>query len=296
MGGAREAAAPGDAGHRWYRSYLYVASTDAHRIGRALTSAADALVVDLEDAVPDHRKDEARDAARALVSGSPTKPVFVRVNGAESGLLEADVDAVAHAGLAGVRLPKAESPDAVAAVLERLAARGCHAPVVPIVETALGVERAVAIAAVPGVAALAMGEADLRLDLGTGAEEVLDYARARCVVASAAAGLAAPVQSVCTQVDDEQLLLDTTRRGRAMGFGGRSAVHPRQLAIINEVFTPSDDERRWAQAVVDASRQAAAAGSAVTVTASGELIDRPVVRRASAILQRCDNAGTVARA
>ncbi len=293
MDGAGEAAAASEAGHRRYRSYLYVPATDAHRIERALASTADALVVDLEDAVPDHRKDESRAAARALVSGSPAKPVFVRVNGARSGLLDADLDAVARGDLTGVRLPKAESPEEVAAVLERLRQRGCHAPVVPIVESALGVEHAFAIAAVPGVAALAMGEADLRLDLGTAADEVLDYARARCVVASAAAGLPGPVQSVCTQLDDEQLLLDTTRKGRAMGFGGRSAVHPRQLAVINEVFTPSDEERRWAQTVVDASRQAQATGAAVAVTASGELVDRPVLRRALAILELCDSAGTV---
>lgn len=269
----------------WYRSYLYVPAIDARRIERALASAADALVLDLEDAVPADRKDEARAAARALVSRSLAKPVFVRVNSAASGLLDDDLEAVACAGLAGIRLPKAESADHVIAVCAQLRLRGCDVPVVPIIESALGVERALEIAAAdPAVTALAMGEADLGLDLGTTAEGVLDYARARCVVASAAARISGPIQSVCTQLDDEQILIESTRRGRAMGFSGRSAIHPRQLAIINDIFTPSEDERRWAQEVLEAARQAHAEGRAVAVTRSGELVDRPIRLRAAAIL------------
>jgi len=274
--------------YRWYRSYLYVPAIEFRRIERALASEADAVIVDLEDAVPQNRKDEARRAARALLLSVPAKPVFVRVNSYTSGLLEADIDAVACRALAGIRLPKAESAEQVRTVVKLLSERGCNAQVVPIIESALGVERAFEIASVErGVVTLAVGEADLRLDLGTTAEETLDYARVRCIVATRAAALPGPIQSVCTQLHDEQLLWHTTRKGRAMGFSGRSAIHPRQLRVINDAFTPSEAECRWAYEIVDASRRASASGAVVAVTDLGEFVDEPVLRRASAILALC---------
>jgi citrate lyase subunit beta/citryl-CoA lyase len=272
--------------YQWYRSYLYVPATEPRRVEQALTSEADAVVIDLEDAVPPERKGAARRAVRDLLLAHPAKPTFVRVNGFHSGLLESDIETIACPGLTGVRLPKTESPEQVRSLLDGLRRRGCDVSVVPIIESALGVERAFEIAtADPGIAALAMGEADLALDLAAASDELLDYARARCVVASRAGGLAGTVQSVCTRLDDDALLRATTLRGRAMGFSGRSAIHPRQLPIINEVFTPSEDERRWAEEVLDSYRRALAGGDATAVTPSGEFVDQPVLRRASAILE-----------
>lgn len=272
---------------RWYRSYLYVPAIEPRRMERALASDADAIVLDLEDSVPLDRKDEACRAARDFLLGMPPKPTFVRVNAFNSGLLKADIEAVACEGLAGVRLPKAENSNHVRFVLGQLRQHGCDVPIVPIIESALGVERAVEIASADhDVAAMAMGEADLRLDLGTSDDQVLDHARARCVIASRAAGLPGPIQSVWTQVHDDEGLLATTLRGRAMGFSGRSAIHPGQLSVINEVFTPSQDELRWALEVLDSYRRAGRTGGAATaVTPSGEFVDLPVVRRAAAIVE-----------
>ncbi|MDA8268889.1 MAG: CoA ester lyase [Actinomycetota bacterium] len=280
--------AVGDQGHQpAARSYLYVPASSPELIDKALAGRADAVVLDLEDAVPPDRKVAARANAAAVLRAPPPKALYVRVNGLASGLMLDDLAAVASPHLAGVRVPKAEDGDGIRTVRARLDAAGCNAVVVPIIESALGVERAFDIASAhPSVATLAMGEADLRADLHATADDALDFARSRCVLAARAARRLPAIQSVHTQLGDEAGLRASTERGRALGFGARSAVHPAQVPVINDVLSPSEAERERAAAIVSAYRMALAQGLAVTTLDDGQFIDEPVARDAADVLAR----------
>lgn len=264
------------------RTWLYV---PAHRIDRALKalgSGADAVVLDLEDAVPAERKDEARAAAAAFLDQLPTDrpPVWVRVNSLRSPWGEADIAAVGRPGLDGVRLPRAEDPQEVRTVADRL---GC--PVQLLVETASGLMRAEELArAHPLVAGIALGEADLAADLRV-APSGLDWARGWIVAVARAAGLPSPVQSVYTVVSDLEGLRTTTAVGRLHGFFGRSVVHPRQIETIHEVYRPTDDELERARDVLAAYDRARERGEAAALTPDGRFVDPAVVAQAQLTLE-----------
>ena len=277
------------AGTRPVRSFLYVPGARPELFAKALAGPADAVVVDLEDAVSPDRKEAARSAAAGLLAGllagrvpAPRdKPVWVRVNAPDSPWGRDDVRAVAGRGLAGVRIPKCESGETVRTVVGWLDAAGCDAPVHPLLESALGVERGYEIAtASPRVALVGLGEADLRADLRLADDAGLAYARSRIVTAARAAGLPSPVQSVRTRLRDPEGLRRDTLAGRGLGFFGRSAVHPEQVAIINEVFTPTSGEVAAARELVDALGEEAAGGRSAFVTGDGRFVDPAVVESA----------------
>ena len=186
----------------------------------------------------------------------------------------------AVAGLAaGIRIPKAESPDDV----QWVHGRAPGTPLICAIESARGLLAAQEIAAVPGVRHLSMGGVDLRRDLGAGDGDLQTlYARSHVVVASRAAGLAPPVDSVYPQLDDDLGLRQQAEFARSLGFFGQSAIHPRQLGTIHDVFTPSADELAWAQTVLEAF--AAAGGNAVKLP-DGEFVDLPVADRARRLLE-----------
>ena len=165
----------------------------------------------------------------------------------------------AVAGLAaGIRIPKAESPDDV----QWVHGRAPGTPLICAIESARGLLAAQEIAAVPGVRHLSMGGVDLRRDLGAGDGDLQTlYARSHVVVASRAAGLAPPVDSVYPQLDDDLGLRQQAEFARSLGFFGKSAIHPRQLGTIHDVFTPSADELAWAQTVLEAFAAAEATRS-----------------------------------
>ena len=268
------------------RSWLYVPANRPELFAKALAGPADAVVVDLEDSVPAGEKDRARAAAAELVAGPADRPVWVRVNATDSPWGRADVDAVARPGLAGVRVPKCESAATVRAVAGWLDAAGCAAALHPLLETALGVERAYEIArASPRVAHIGLGEADLRADLRVHDDAALAYARARTVTAARAAGLPGPVMSVHTRLRDAAGLRSDTRAGRALGFFGRSAIHPEQVAVINEVFTPAPAEVAEARELLAGLRTAVAAGRATLVTGDARFVDPAIVAAARWVLR-----------
>ena len=263
------------------RSYLYVPGDRPDRIARALASDADAVVLDLEDAVAPGQKDAARAEAARVLRSQPAKPLFVRINAVSSGLADADVDAVAGRWLTGLRLPKTEAPEEVRHVAERLARHGCKAVIQCLIESALGVERAFDLArAHARVAGIGLGEADLAADLGVRAEAGLAYARSRIVVAARAAGLPPPVQSVYPNVRDLDGLRRSSEAGRDLGFFGRSAVHPAQVPVINGVYTPSDAEMEEARTLVAHLEAAAETATGAFVLADGRFVDRAVVESA----------------
>ena len=287
------------------RSWLYAPGNNAKLLDRVFGGGADAVILDLEDAVPSGpEKLRAREMvaetirARAGQVGGPR--LWVRVNEPMSGLIEADIRAVAQPGLDGLRLPKMESVRAVRAVHRWLAnaeiERGLtlgSIPLVCTVESAAGVWCAAdLIEAHPRVVGLAFGAADFVRDIGVRVEsedglETL-YARSRLVLASRVAGVQPPIDSVYTQLSDDQGLERTTRQGRALGFFGRSAIHPRQVPIINNVYTPTSEEVARAREVVEAAQLAGDRGSGAIQLANGDFVDVAVVRRAQDVLRIAD--------
>ena len=260
------------------RSYLYVPGSNPRRIENALASEADAVVLDLEDAVAPNRKEEARETVAGFLRSGDEKPIFVRVNVPGSALAEEDIKAVAEPNLAGLRLPKTESAEAVRRVAKRLEDLRCEAGIQCLIESALGLELVFEIArAHERVVGMSLGEADLAADLGVRDDVGLLYARSRLVVATRAAGLPGPVQSVYTNVRDEEGLRRSTEEGKNQGFVGRSAIHPNQLSTINEVFTPTEGEVAEAEDLLARLEESAGAGTGALALEDGRFVDEAVV-------------------
>ena len=259
------------------RSYLFVPGDRRERFDKAMASGADAVIVDLEDAVASTAKDTARASLAAWLE-TGAGPVVVRINAAGSAWFEADLALLAQPGIAAVMLPKAERRTDLARV--RDAAPGTA--LLPLVESASGIDGLRELAGAPGVQRLVFGSIDLQLDLGIegDGEELLLY-RSQIVLASRLAGLAAPVDGVCTAIDDRARLDAESIRARRFGFGAKLCIHPRQVSAVNAAFSPSAREIEWAEKVV-----AAAAGSPVAAVAvDGAMVDKPVLLRAQAVLQ-----------
>jgi citrate lyase subunit beta/citryl-CoA lyase len=260
------------------RSYLYVPGSDPRRIEKALASEADAVILDLEDAVAPNRKEEARTTVAEVLRSEHEKPVFVRINAPDSVLAEEDVEAVAGPRLAGLRLPKTESPESVRRVAQWLDKLGCEAGLQCLIESALGLEFAFEIArAHEKVVGMSLGEADLAADLGVRGDAGLLYARSRLVAATRAAGLPGPVQSVYTNVRDAEGLRRSTMEGKNMGFVGRSAIHPAQIEVINEVFTPTEEEVAEAKDLLARLEESTGTGTGAFALEDGRFVDEAVV-------------------
>jgi citrate lyase subunit beta/citryl-CoA lyase len=240
------------------RSWLYVPADRPDRIPKALAAGGDAVVLDLEDAVPVGAKDDARAHAIAALRDLPAQrpQVWVRINAPGTPAGQADISALSGTAVDGVRIPRAEDPEEVTRAAEAL---GC--PVQLVVESAVGLLAARELAAAhPGVVGIGLGEADLAADLRSGPGG-LDWARGWIVVVARGTGLPAPVQSVYTDVTDLDGLRRTTAIAREQGFFGRSVVHPRQIAPVHEAVRPSAAETAAAQQVVDAFDAARARGA-----------------------------------
>ncbi|MFD3696010.1 HpcH/HpaI aldolase/citrate lyase family protein [Streptomyces sp. NPDC058646] len=255
-------------------TWLYAPGDRPAVVAKALGCGADAVIVDLEDAVPASRKEYARDATAELLAERPPVPVHVRVNALDSPWGGVDLTALAgRRGLAGLRLPKISAPEQVAAVAERTGGVPLHA----LLESALGVERAFEIArAHPALRGLSLGEADLRADLTVSAETGLDWCRSRVVVAARAAGLLPPAQSVFPDIRDLEALAASCSRGRSLGFLGRAAIHPRQLPVIEQAYLPAPAEVTAAEEVLAAAR----ATPGALALPDGRFVDPAVVAAA----------------
>jgi len=262
------------------RSFLFAPGNDERKLGKALGAGADVVIADLEDAVPEAEKASARALTAAMLADASGETLCVaRVNGAGTPWAADDVAALADVGLDAVVLPKATSAD-VAAVAH------LGIPVVAIVETPAGLRGAYELAATPPVAALMLGAVDLGFALGltprTDGLELL-HARSSLVVDSAAAGLRGPVDRVWTAIGDEEGLANDCKLGRSLGFRGKACIHPAQVEVVNDAFSPSANELAYARDVVAAYDDAAAHGRGA-VALNGEMIDLPVVERARQLL------------
>jgi len=242
------------------------------------------VIVDLEDAVAPAHKEAARENARVFLDRPTGKPVVVRINEVRSSWGAADLALLgASSGLAGIRVPKVESAEDVSAVRKALGSRSL--PLHCLIESAHGVEAAFEIAgADPNVASIGLGEADLSSDLGVTDEDGLLWARSRIVVAARAARLPAPAMSVYTKIDDLEGLAASCRRGRVLGFVGRAAIHPKQLATIAECFIPTEAEADAAHALLKAIRNATATEQGVVVLPNGQFADRAMVEGAERVI------------
>ncbi|RJL23078.1 CoA ester lyase [Bailinhaonella thermotolerans] len=288
---------------------------------KALDSAADVVILDLEDAVSPAHKDQARAEVftllHRLTAGGVRRAVQVRVNdvrgetgrtdlavlaacaeaarrareeaAAGGGAPGEPVEGEAAGGEAGdggrpwfeVRLPKVESAAQVQEVADRLPGVRLH----PLLESAIGIERAYEIAsASPAVASIALGEADLSAELGVSDDAGLLYARSRIVVAARAAGLPAPAQSVYPRVRDLDGLRDSCLEGRRLGFLGRTAIHPAQLPVIAEAYRPTPEEIARAREIVEAAARAEETGTGALALPDGRFVDIAIVRAAERTL------------
>jgi citrate lyase subunit beta/citryl-CoA lyase len=266
-------------------TWLYVPGDQPERFGKALASGADAIIVDLEDAVAPARKDLARDCASRLLESPTTVPVLLRINGSGTPWASEDLAmAVRAPNLSGLRIPKVESRVQVDAISEDLGPRS-RLELDALIESAAGVEAAHEIAQAPGVTGISLGEADLMSDLRLSEESGLAYARSRIVVAARAAGLPSPTMSVYTMLDDDEGLAESSAAGRKLGFLGRAAIHPRQLPIIEAAFMPSPAEIEAAQSLLKAAADAIADGRGTAVTAGGRFVDRAMLEAAKFVVE-----------
>lgn len=267
------------------RSALFVPASRPERIPKALAVGADAVIVDLEDAVQENLKEEARCNLDDFLKANPEARLLVRINAPEHAGHAADIALCArHAGVAAVLLPKVES----AAQVARVAA--CGKPVWPIIESAVGLLELPGIARAIGVERLSFGALDLGLDLGlssgsAAAERMLDQARYALLLHSRIAHLAPPLDSVFPAIEDREGLARTTRDARDMGFGGLLCIHPTQVEVIHRALRPADEELAWARRVM-----AAAQSGAGVFVVDGQMVDAPVLGRARLLLQRAGDA------
>jgi citrate lyase subunit beta/citryl-CoA lyase len=261
------------------RTYLFVPGDRPERFAKALASGADAVVLDLEDAVAPSAKAVARGAVAGALAADAARLV-VRINDAATPWFAEDLAMLAAGRAPAVMLPKAER----AADVERVCAACPGIAVLALVETARGVLAAESLAAAPGVQRLVFGTIDFALDLDLSGDLAptvgLDAAASRLAWASRAAGIASPVAGVTTALDDEALLLGDLARARAHGFAAKLCIHPKQIAPIHAALAPSAADLAWAERVMAAAR--AAGGAAVQL--DGRMVDRPVIERARRLL------------
>lgn len=279
-----------------FRTTLFAPATHARHVEKALAGDADGVILDLEDAIALAEKAAARQAARqALAARTVDGPrVYVRVNGLTTPYAYDDLCAIVAPGLDGVIMPKAESAHQIATLdwlltqLERAAglAEG-DIEIMPIIETAIGLMRIAEIAAASSrIARLNFGAGDFSLDTNmtwTAGHEGILWARTQVVVASRAARLEPPLDTVYARLDDAEGFRREAEQALRLGFQGKACIHPSQVVIANEVFSPSVSEVERAREIVAAFASAEAAGVA-SIRVGGQFIDYPVAARAQRTL------------
>ncbi|MBL0844296.1 HpcH/HpaI aldolase/citrate lyase family protein [Pseudomonas mediterranea] len=263
------------------RSALFVPATRPERIPKAIATGADRVVVDLEDAVQENLKEQARDNLERFLSEHPDARILVRVNAPDHWGHGADLELCRrHAGVIGILLPKAESAAQVST------AGSTGKPIWPIIESAKGLAALSSIASAQGVERLSFGSLDLGLDLNltTGspaAEEILGHARYAVLLSTRVARLSPALDGVFPAVQDGSGLRNAVLFARDMGFGGALCIHPSQVAIIHQALQPSLEELQWAHRVIEA----ASSGEGVFML-DGQMVDAPVIGRARSVLER----------
>ena len=256
-------------------NFLFVPGTRPERFIKALDSGANGVVLDLEDAVAEEDKETARNAIRTAwpsFSIEQKKRLVIRTNAPGTQFYSADLILAQELDVGCLLIPKSESADQMngaALVLPNTA-------IIPMIETAIGLDRLREISNANQVLRLALGNLDLQADLGMMCdpqETELQTARYQIVLASRLAQIAPPVDGVTPSTDDLPRITDDAERAKRMGFGAKLCIHPKQVAIVKAAFMPTEEEIQWAHRVIEADH--ASKGGAVKL--DGRMIDRPVV-------------------
>ena len=276
------------------RSVLFTPGDEAEMMRKALEGDADVVVFDLEDAVAPDRKEAAREAVEEVLYDVPegAPEAWVRLN-PFGGDIDGrdDLDAI-DAEPSCFVVPKAGSAEDVEAVAEALEESGTDTGVVPIVESAAGVVNAAEVATASRVSAVVFGAEDLAADLGatrTSEGEEVIYARQKVVAAATAAGVEA-IDTLWTEFRDEEGLREDTERGISLGYDGKLAIHPAQVEVINDAFTPDARKVEWAERILEAKEEAEERGKGV-FEVDGEMVDAPLVEQARTVKHRARAAG-----
>ncbi len=279
------------------RTLLFAPANHARHVEKALTGSADGAILDLEDAVAVAEKPDARGAARHALEGrgAARTRAYVRINALTTPFAYDDLLAVVGPGLDGVILPKTETPEQLAVLdwllgqLER--ERGLPAgsvDVMPIIETATGLANVQAIAESSSrVRRLNFGAGDFSLDTNmtwTAGHEGLLWARIQMVVASRAAGLEPPLDTVFADLSDQDGLASEAAQAKRLGFQGKACIHPKQVEVVNAIFTPSPEEVAQARLIIAEFEKAEAAGIA-SLRVGGQFVDYPIAAKARRILE-----------
>jgi citrate lyase beta subunit len=287
------------------RSFLFVPGSEERKVAKAPTLGADAVILDLEDGVAPARKAEARAQVRTFLQAQDGQEIewLIRVNGFATPYFEADLEASVRAGPDALVIPKVESAEMLQETDAHLT-EAEHASALPfgtlklfaLIESPRGILNAPAIAtATPRLLGLMLGHVDLCADLGIPAgragEGIVYHARCQVVLAARAAGVDA-VDTIYLTIQDQQGLRAEAAQADALGFVGKLAIHPAQLPVIHEAFTPSADRVQRAQRVLEAWR-AAEAESRGVIALDGNLIERPVVEGERRVLERARRAGVL---
>lgn len=275
------------------RSYLFVPAANLSLIKKAVSSDADVVIVDLEDAVALSEKETARRVmGEALETYKHEKKMIVRINALETSFWEADLETAINNGAAGIMLPKAEDEQGIQRVADKIrqisGGKGEAFELIPLVESAKGVQFAFAIASAdPLISVIAFGSIDFSLDIGcelTPEGLELLFARSHLVIASKAAGIGSPIDAVYPDLKDPEGLKKQTVFAKQLGFKAKLVIHPKQLDVVHQVFSPSKEELDMAREIVEAFEKAEKSGVA-SIKIAGQFVDYPVYKKAKKILQ-----------
>ena len=253
--------------------FLFVPADRPERWTKAFASGADAVILDLEDAVSANAKSAARESIASSASQLGSFPFLIRINGADTAWRAADLDLLERVTAAGVMLPKVNSSAEVTAVRALVGER----PIVALIETVAGLANVETIAAAAD--RIAFGSIDFAADLGCRHErDALLYARSRIVLAARLAGRPAPIDGVTRSLRDEAEIIADARHAASLGFSGKLLIHPAQVLPTLKGFIPDDADVAWARGILAGATQGAA------VAADGGMVDAPVILRAEQII------------
>jgi len=256
-------------------NFLFVPGTRPERFTKALNSGADAVIIDLEDAVAAQDKDSARNAIRSAwptFTADEKKRLIIRTNAPGTQFYSADLILAQELSVVCLLIPKAESLDQINGAAQILP----NTALIPMIETALGLDHLKEIASSNQVLRLALGNLDLQADLGMvcdAQETELQTARYQIVLASRLARITPPIDGVTPSTDNLARIEGDSQRAKRMGFGGKLCIHPKQIPAVKAAFMPTSEEIEWARKVISADQ--VSQGGAVKL--DGRMIDRPVV-------------------
>ena len=285
------------------RTALFVPGNRPDRVDKAFNSNADAIIIDLEDAVPRAEKEKTRAVVKEKILQYKEKNVIVRVNSSASGFMEGDLNEVAGKGLLCIMVPKVESISDIQktdSLLDKAEKQNQINPgtilMMPLIETALGVQNIFQILSEKTkqkrLYMIAFGAADYTLDMGiemTKDGNELFYARSKIAVACRAAGAMPPLDSpYMIDLKDEKGLAADAKKAKQLGFQGKLCIHPNQIDICNKIFSPTDDELQYAEKVINAFNTAESKGVGA-IQLDGKFIDYPVVEKSRRILKLAEN-------